>query len=124
MNFRNLQNFATLRSFATCEILMLLPLFTFPSPFDFCSSFDFFPFYPCNSQLLLFILVICIVLGQYISPSKHCNRGDPFCSLIKFMGGNLSAVLALSHFLSFSLTSQTPFEDDNSEDEWLEPLSP
>ena len=32
-----------------------------------------------------------------------------------------------SHFLSFSfhfLTSQATFEDDNSEDEWLEPLPP
>ena len=35
--------------------------------------------------------------------------------------------LLLSHFLSFSfnfLTSQTPSEDDNSEDERLEPLAP
>ena len=45
-------------------------------------------------------------------------------SLIKF-GGKLSALSPLSHFLSFSfhfLTSQTPFEDENSEDEWLEPF--
>ena len=27
-------------------------------------------------------------------------------------------------FFSHFLTSQTPFEDDNSEDEWLNPLLP
>ena len=56
----------------------------------------------------------------------HCNKG-PFCSLIKFLGGKLSAFPALSQFsliFSHSLGSQTPSEDDNSEDEWLEPLRP
>ena len=41
--------------------------------------------------------------------------------------GALFFFLLLSHFLSFSfyfLTSQTPSEDDNSEDERLEPFVP
>ena len=36
----------------------------------------------------------------------------------KGFGGKLVVGPAFSHFL----TSQTPSEDDNSEDEWLEPL--
>ena len=66
--------------------------------------------------------VILLGFGQYLSPKLHCKQ-ETFGSLIKFLGGKLSAVPALSHFISFYfhfLTSQTPFEDDNLEDEWLE----
>ena len=65
----------------------------------------------------------------YKSPkTRHCKK--TFGSLIKFLGGKLIEVPALSHFLSFSLTfspfltSQTPYEDDNSKDKWLEPFPP
>ena len=66
--------------------------------------------------------VILLGFGQYLSPKLHYNQ-ETFGSLIKFLGEKLSVVPALSHFISFSfhfLTSQTPYEDDNLEDEWLE----
>ena len=68
--------------------------------------------------------------GLAIKAPRQDTVETTFCSLIKFLGGKLSALPALSHFLSFSLTfspfptSETPSKDDNSEDERLEPLSP
>ena len=73
--------------------------------------------------------VILLGFGQYISPKHHCKR-ETFWIINKVFGGKLSAPPSLFHFLSFSLTfspfltSQTPSEDDNSEDEQLKPFFP
>ena len=79
-------------------------------------------------------LVILLGFGQYISPKLHCNQEETFWIIKKvFFSAKLSdspAFFIFSYFLSFSLTfshfltSQTPFEDDNLEDERLEPFFP
>ena len=99
--------------------------------------FDFLTFVPflfslfcphCNSACFDILVILYWVL--FIKDPRNDTVRKTFCSLIKFLGGKLSALPALSQFLSFSLTfspfltSQTPSEDDNLEDEWLEILPP
>ena len=97
--------------------------------FDFLTSFViFFGFLPnlspCNSYC--FGLFSILYWGLAIKATKQDIVKRLF-HLLQTFGGKLSAPPALSHFLSFSfhfLTTQTTFEDDNSEDEQLETFPP
>ena len=115
-----------MRNFAPCEnVPLFIPLLTF----DFFCHFLFVsPICPhCNSACFDLLVILYWVLSIKDPRRDTVKDSSP---LIKFLGGKLSALLALSHYLSFSLTfspfltSQTPSEDDNSKDERLEPLSP
>ena len=118
------KNFTVSRNFATCK--------TDPPFFDLLTHFVHFWFFlncpSCNSGQFNYFCNFAW-LGQYIS-SYYTIIRRPLGSLIKFLGRKLSALPNLSHFLSFSLTfsyfitSQTPYEDDNSKDEWLETFPP
>ena len=104
-----------LRNFAPCEIVM--PYFNLLFVF--------------SSQITAVIVYCFCHFGNlhcikwYIMPKQHFVRIKLF---IIEVGGKLveQAPFFFSFFLilfSF-LTSQTPSEDDNSEDEWLNPLPP
>ena len=92
-------------------------------------AFDFFlPLFVFSSQITL-VIVYCYChfgnlhcIGWYILPKQHFVRIELF---IIEVGGKLveQAPVFLSFFSHF-LTSQTPFEDDNLEDKWLNPLIP
>ena len=60
---------------------------------------------------------------------KHCrDKGLDFFCLVEIQSSNKFS--RCFHFLSFSFiflhfpTCQTPLEDDNSRDDWLNPLYP
>ena len=70
------------------------------------------------------IFVFLHVIEHYIIQT-NLVQGRLFSSN-KILSGNfpaLSQLLSFSLLFSHFLGSQTPFEDDNSEDEWLETLS-
>ena len=95
----------------------------------------FFLFLPNLSLVIAFsfgFLVFCKRGLAIKAPDKHCKE-KLSSSLIKFLGGNLSAVPASFYFplflifLSISSTfsaAKHPSEDDNSEDGWLNPPHP
>ena len=63
--------------------------------------------------------------GWYIMPKQHFVK-TVLVLLLNFWESCRTSSRLLSFSLIFShfLTSQTPSEDDNSEDEWLNPLLP
>ena len=93
-----------------------------------CFNFCFFPYYPCNSfWFWFFFLVISYTMSTYISLSLYKLSitfaiyfwGEAFSSPVFFLYCSL-----FFHFLFYFLGSQTPSEDDNSEDERLKPFLP
>ena len=72
---------------------------------------------PIVIVLFFFIILVICKGGLAIkAPYKHCNRSSFINESAYFPFLSLSPIF--SHFLG----SQTPSEDDNSEDEWLDTL--
>ena len=98
----------------------------FPFLFDFCLSLLCFltKLSLCNSfYFCQFGNLHCLVV--YNAQTTLCK--DNFSFIIEFLGKLVEQALVCFSFslIFFSfLTSQTPSEDDNSEDEWLNPLLP
>ena len=90
-----------------------------------CFNFCFFPYYPCNSfWFCFFFLVISYTLSTYISLSLYKLS---ITSAIEKEGTTVSPLLHFFIFLSFSLpfsATKHSSEDENSEDGWLDRLSP
>ena len=127
--FAWLRKFAVLRNYLPCLLFTFQPCDTVPA-----ARLNFCLFVPLliSSHFVLEQLTTFVdfsnlyCFGAVYKPKQTCNR-IPFCSLINFLGGKLSALptlspvsLIFSHFLG----SQTPSKEDNSEDEWLEPPPP
>ena len=118
---QGLRNFATPAKFLT--VRNLLPIFSF----DFLTSFFFV------SPHFVPVIVYCFChfgnlhcFGWYIMPKQHFVK-TVFVFLLNFWKACQTSSRLLFIFLSFSfhfITSKTPSEDDNSEDEWLNPLIP
>ena len=115
--------------FGSCEILQGLRIFAglrnfaapakIPATFDFLSYF--FPISPCIIVFDLYILVICIDFGWYLRPFKDFVHKYSIIEVGFWEACSRSSRYSFifSHFPFFFLTSQTLFEDDFSEDEWL-----
>ena len=139
-NFCNTVNFYNLRKLAVLQNRLLRTVHFSTLRHCSCYPFEFFTFVPLFGFLPILSPIIAFGYGFFCNFSLagavskllvHCNTIPFFRSLIIFLGENLSAVpafspvsLIFSHFLSLFLGCQTPSEDDNSEDEWLETLPP
>ena len=101
--------------------------------------FDFLSYFGCLFDLPPFLIVfgwlfLYFLMGfGYESPKKRHYRGHFLFTVKTFLlvliklgreAFSSSRFLSLSLIFSYFFTIQTPSEDDNSEDEWLEPLSP
>ena len=122
------RNFCTLRNFRRVRNCLLCAA-VHPS-FDILTFFFHFLFVSpiclhCNSACFYLLVILYWVLS--IKDPRRDTIKNLFLIINKKKFG--SQPFASSCFFSFSitfspfLTSQTSFEDDNSEDEWLETLS-
>ena len=117
---RNLQNFAGCKIFATCSYVLFDPIFLPPFcnfflnyPLCIFGSSDIFCNFPCSEQY--------IRLSQgFVQGITGCNKFWRESFQLPRLFSFLSFSLIFSHFLA----CQTPPENDNSEDGWLNPFYP
>ena len=113
----------------------LAPLFKYLAPlavhpaFEFLTSFGhflvFFPFCPPVIAFAFGFFWYFVLGVGYKSPrTKHCKTSSLLIKLFWRQAFSSSCSFSFSLIFSHFLGSQTPSEDDNLEDEWLETLPP
>ena len=127
-----LRNFVPTALFPAPTLFLLLPVPSFYAMPCLLLLLVFFPFYPYNSLSILVFLCNFpytehlykprSVRTLYQSTSINKVTGESSCSpswlLLPLLCFNFL------HVLFYFLGSQTPSEDDNSEDGWLKPFPP
>ena len=108
-NFHNLRNFVVLRNcLSFCHCSSFLRIVHLPAPFYFLTFFVTFWISSYFASIVILIAFVILVILYWVlsikDPRHDIVKGPPFCSLIKLVGGKLSALPALFYFPSFSLT--------------------
>ena len=120
----------------SCGTIYLMPLFTSPAtvpsccPFFLFDSFGFLPLLPSLYNAFLRVCWYFTLLGALYKLKHYRDKGSIFFWFgwkYRALGGKLSRcfpLLSFSLFFFYFLDFQTTLEDDNSRDDWINPLHP